>query len=111
MIERAPRLLLQILQNRLELFALELQEEKIRMKQQILFAVLGAALSFIGLAGLGILLVYLVPPAERVLVSFIITAVFIVAGFLLLFVARQLSRRHTPFEATLAMLNKDIYDT
>ncbi|MGM0541187.1 MAG: phage holin family protein [Pseudomonadota bacterium] len=111
MIERAPKLFLQILKNRLELLSLELQEERIRVKQQITFAVVGALLGVTSLIGLGILIVYLVPIADRVLAASIIVAVFIAAAVALLLVARRLSRQHTPFEATLATLDKDIYKT
>ncbi len=111
MIERAPKLFLQILKNRLELFSLELQEEKLRVNQQIALAVVGALLGVISLIGLGILIVYLVPTEIRVLAASIIIAVFIAAAAVLLVVAQRLSRQHTPFEATLAMLDKDIYKT
>lgn len=109
MIERAPKLLLQIVQNRIELFSLELQEEKLRLKLQIVAAGVGAILGVTGLIGLGILIVYLVPAPDRVLVASLVVAVFIVAAVVLLLVARGLSRRHTPFEATLATLDKDTY--
>ncbi len=109
MIERAPKLFLQILKNRLELFSLELQEEKVRFKRQIVFAVVGSVVGVTGLIGLGILTIFLVPTADRVLVASIIVALFILAAVVLLVVARGLSRRHTPFEATLATFDKDIY--
>jgi uncharacterized membrane protein YqjE len=111
MIERVPKLFLQIVKNRLELLSLELQEEKLRVKQQIALAVVGALLGVTGLIGLGILIVYLVPTEGRVLAASIIVAVFIAAAAVLLVVAQRLSRQHTPFEATLAMLDKDIYKT
>ena len=110
MIERAPKLFLQILQNRLKLISLELQEEELRLKRQIVLASVGSTLGFTGLIGLGILIVYLVPTAHRVLVASIIVAVFIVAAIVLLVVARGIARRHTPFESTLATLDKDIYN-
>lgn len=111
MIERVPKLFLQILKNRLELLSLELQEERIRVKQQIVLVTLGVLLAVTSLIGLAILIVYLVPIADRVLVAFIIIALLIAAAVVLLLVARRLSRRHTPFEATLATLNRDIYET
>jgi uncharacterized membrane protein YqjE len=111
MIERVPKLLLQIVQNRLDLFSLELQEEKIRLKQQIVLAVMGATLGVAGIIGLGILITYIVPSADRVLVASIVVGVFIVAALVLLLVARGISRRHKAFEATLATLDKDIYET
>jgi uncharacterized membrane protein YqjE len=111
MFERAPKLFLQIVQNRLELFSLELQEEKVRAKRQITLTTVGALLGVTGLIGLGILIVFLVPTAYRVLTASIIVAVFIAAAVVLLVVAWGFSRRHTPFEATLATLDKDIYTT
>jgi uncharacterized membrane protein YqjE len=111
MIERVPKLLLQIVQNRLDLFSLELQEEKIRLKQQIVLAVMGATLGVAGIIGLGILITYIVPSADRVLVASIVVGVFIVAALVMLLVARGISRRHKAFEATLATLDKDIYET
>ena len=111
MIERAPKLFLQILQNRLELLSLELQEEKVRVKRQIALAVVGAILGVTGLIGLGLLIMYLVPTAHRVLVGSIVVAAFIVAATVSMVVARGLSRRHTPFEGTLATFHKDIYKT
>ncbi|MDA3900210.1 MAG: phage holin family protein [Spirochaetes bacterium] len=109
MIERVPKLFLQILQNRLQLISLELQEEKIRFKRQMALSVVGAILGVTGLIGLGILIIYLVPTADRVLVASIIIAIFIITSVVLLVVVQGLSRRHTPFEATLATLDKDIY--
>lgn len=111
MIARAPKLFLQILQNRLKLFSVEMQEEKIRVKRQIALVVVGAMLGVTGLIGLGILIVFLVPTAIRVLVASIIVAVFIVAALVSLLVAWGLSHEHTPLEATLSTLDKDIYDT
>lgn len=111
MIERVPKLFLQILKNRLELFSLELKEERIRVKQQIMLVTLGVLLGVAGLIGLGILLVYVMPVADRVLVASIIIALFIIAALVVLLVARSLSNRHTPFEETLATLDKDIYSS
>ena len=111
MIVRAPKLFLQILQNRLELLSLELQEEKARFKRQLVLVGVGSMFGYTGLIGLGGLIVFLVPPADRVLVASIIVAVFIIAAVVLLVVARGLNRRHTPFEETLATLDKDIYKT
>lgn len=111
MIERVPKLFLQILKNRLELFSLELKEERIRVKQQIMLVTLGVLLGVAGLIGLGILLVYVMPVADRALVASIIIALFIIAALVVLLVARSLSNRHTPFEETLATLDKDIYSS
>ena len=111
MIERAPKLLLQIVKNRLELLSLELQEEKVRVTRQIALAVAGAMLGVSGLIGLGILVAFLVPIPDRVLAGSIIVAVLVTAAIVLLIVARGISRRHTPFEATLATFDKDIYKT
>lgn len=111
MIERVPKLFLQIFQNRLKLLSLELQEEKLRVKQQIVLAAVGSMLGFSGLLGLGILIVYMVPTADRVLVASIIVAVCITAAIMLLVIARGLALRHTPFEATLATLDKDVSET
>ena len=109
MIERAPKLLLQIVKNRLELLSLELREEKTRVKRQMAFAAVGVILGVTGLVGLGILITYLVPIADRILVASIVVAVFLTAAIVLLLVARVLASRHTPFEATIAALDKDIY--
>jgi uncharacterized membrane protein YqjE len=109
MIERIPKLFLQILHNRLELFTLELQEEKIRLHQSIVLTILGAFLGFTGIAGLGILIIWLVPPESRVLTASIVIAVFLITSLSLLAIARRRTRRHSPFESTLAMLDKDIY--
>lgn len=108
MIERAPILFLQILKNRLELLSLELQEEKIRLRRQIVLAAVGAMLGVTGLIGLGILIVYVVPSPDRILAASVVVAVFIVAAVAILLIARAFSRRHTPFEATLATFDKDI---
>ena len=108
MIERAPKLFLQILHNRIELLSLELQEEKVRLKRQIVLAGVGSMFGFTGFIGLGILIASIVPAAGRVLAGSIIVALFIIAAVVLLIVARGLSRQHTPFEATLATLDKDV---
>lgn len=97
------------MQNRIELLSLELQEERIRVKRQIALGTAGAMLGVTGLIGLGILIVYLMPAEERVFVATIVVALFIVTAIVLLLVAKALADRHTPFEATLATLNKDMY--
>ncbi|MDR9497748.1 MAG: phage holin family protein [Hydrogenovibrio sp.] len=111
MIERVPKLFLQILQNRFELLSLELQEERIRVQQQIALVTVGALLGVTSLIGLGILIVFLIPPADRVLAACIIIALYLFAAVVSLIIARRLTRQHTPFEATLATLDKDIENT
>jgi uncharacterized membrane protein YqjE len=111
MIERAPKLFLQILQNRFELLILELQEEKIRVARQIVLVIVGALLGVTGLIGLGMLIVYLTPPAYRVLAASLIVAAFIAAAVGSFVGVQRLACRHKPFEATLSALNKDISKT
>ena len=110
MIERAPKLFLQIVQNRIKLFSIELEEETIRVKREIALVIVGSILGMTGLIGICLLIVYLVPDEARVLVASIIVATFIIASLVILIIARRFAREHTPLEATLATLNKDIYD-
>lgn len=108
MIERIPELLLQIVQNRFELLSLELQEEKVRAIRLFVMAGIATTLGLIGLLGLGVLIVWLLPPDSRTWGALVLIAVILIASLVLSLMAIRTSRRHTPFEMTISTLKRDV---
>jgi len=100
--------LLALLQNRIELFAVELQEEKYRALQAVLWLSVGVILLFLGLAlAVGTLALWTwhcwgFPGLCG------LTGLLLVAGALVLGVMwKRLSSTATPFSGTLEELKKD----
>ncbi len=98
----------QILQDRLELLALELREAKIHLVQALFLACMGVVFSLFGLLLLILAVLYLLPPGWRLFgitgaaVASLLagTAVFIV-------LCRHLGRKPLAFAQSLAELKKD----
>lgn len=110
MIERIPKLLLQILQNRFELVSLEMQEEKVRLTRLIVLLLWAATLGLTAVLGLGVLIVWLVPDGARLWTAAGLIAAMLACSAMIALVARRQSRRHRPFEATVSTLQRDIQD-
>jgi uncharacterized membrane protein YqjE len=111
MIEKVPKLFLQMIRNRLELFSLELQEEKLFLGRQLMLTLIGVVLGLMGLFALSILIVFIVPYEHRIVVASVFVGMYLITAAVALIIATRLAKRHTPFESTLAALNKDIYNT
>jgi len=99
----------QVLQDRLELLALELREAKIRFIQALLLAYMGVAVTLLGLLLLILAGVYAMAPEWRVYGLAAVAMVCLISGavfFLLL--RRRLAKKPPAFAQSLAELKKDM---
>ena len=98
----------EILQDRLELLALELREAKIRFIQALLLVCMGMVFSLLGLLSLVLAAVYYLAPEWRLYGLVAVAAAGILVGaaaFIVL--ARRLKRKPLAFDQSLAELKKD----
>jgi len=98
----------EILQDRLELLALELREAKIRFVQALLLAWIGVIFSLLGLLLLVLAGVYVLAPEWRLYGLAVAAAASMLAGAAVFIVLRRhLERKPLAFDQTLAELKKD----
>ena len=99
----------QILEDRLELLALELREAKIRLVQAWLLSCMGVAFSMVGLLLLVLAGVYILPLESRIYGLLAAAVASLLAG-LVLFIAlsRHLGQKTLAFDQSLAELKKDM---
>ena len=98
----------QILEDRLQLLALEIREAKIRFVQALLLACMGVVFSLLGLQLLVLAGLYVLPPEWRLLGLVVMATVSIVAGVVVFIVlSRHLQRKTLAFDQSLAELKKD----
>lgn len=98
----------QILEDRLELLALELREAKIRFIQALLLACIGVVFSLLGLLLLILAGLYVLPPQWRLFGLAAAAMVSILVGVAVFIVlSRRLARRTLAFDQSLAELKKD----
>ncbi len=99
----------QILQDRLELLALELREAKIRLIQAWLLACMAMVFSLIGILLLVVSGMYVLPPEWRIYGLLAVALVSLMAG-LVIFMAlsRHLSQKPRAFDQSIAELKKDM---
>ena len=99
----------QILEDRLELLALEVREAKIRLVQALLLACVGVVFSIVGLLLLVLAGVYVLPPEWRVYGLVAAAAAGILAGVIVFIVlSRHLGRKPLAFDQSIAELKKDM---
>lgn len=97
-----------ILKCRLELMALELREDKIRIVQVLILAFLGTALILLGLLLLVAAAIYALPAEWRLAGLVLAALATLLAGWLALSALRQrLKVRHGVFAQSMAELEKD----
>ena len=98
----------QILQDRLELLALELREAKIRFVQAVLLVCMAVIFSLLGLLLLVMVSVYAMPAEWRLYGLAVAAAVSILAGTVaFMTLLRHLGRKPLAFDQTLTELKKD----
>ena len=98
----------QILQDRLELLALELREAKLRFVQAVLLVCMAVVFSLLGLLLLVMVCVYAMPPEWRLYGLAIAAAASILAGTIaFMALLRHLGRKPLAFDQTLTELKKD----
>ena len=98
----------QILQDRLELLALEVREAKIRFIQALLLTCMAVVFSLLGLLLLVMVFVYAMPPEWRFYALALVAAVSMTAGTaVFMILLRRLQRKPLAFDQSLAELKKD----
>ena len=99
----------QILEDRLELLALELRETKIRLVQAWLLACMGVVFSIAGLLLLVLAAVYILPPEWNIYGLVAAAFASLLAGVVLFIVLnRHLGQNPLAFGQSLAELKKDL---
>ena len=99
----------QILEDRLELLALELREAKIRLIQALLLACVGVVFSMLGLLLLVLAGVYVLPPELRIYGLIAVAVASILAGVIVFIIlSRHLGRKPLVVEQSIAELKKDM---
>jgi uncharacterized membrane protein YqjE len=99
----------QILEDRLELLALEVREAKIRLVQALLLACIGVVFSMVGLLLLVLAGVYVLPPELRMYGLVAAAATSILAGVIVfILLSRHLGRKPLAFDQSIAELKKDM---
>lgn len=100
--------LIEAVHTRLELAATEIEEERLRILQLLLWGGLSLFFIALGLVMLTFFVVLVFWETDRVLVTFLIAAFYLGIGAVLAFQARARARRKSKlFAATLAELDKD----
>jgi uncharacterized membrane protein YqjE len=107
-VKRVGESALALLHNRLQLFSVELQEEKLRVIQAVLWLCTGVILIFLGLAMAVGTVAMLVHACWGVMGLAGLTALLIVVGAIVLAVMwNRLKASGSPFSGTLQELKKD----
>ncbi len=99
---------LEIIQNRIELFGVELQEERCRLAALIVITAVGLILGTVGALVLTAAVVLAAPQEWRVSVALVVGAAYL-AGAALAFhrLHRRLKHSPPPFRETLGQIRKD----
>jgi uncharacterized membrane protein YqjE len=105
--KRLADLTLATAHNRVELFAVELQEEKCRLIQSLLLAAAAIALGVTALTLVTITVVVLFWENGRVPALCVLSGLFVVASFFVVRALNKLVARAPGFRSTLAELEKD----
>lgn len=108
MLKTIPRLFLNLIKNRIHIFSLELQEEKIRVIQLLALVIIGSILGITAIIGLGVLLIFLIPEENRILVASLVFLSFLLISLGCFVWIGKLIQKHPPFESTLGLLNQDL---
>jgi uncharacterized membrane protein YqjE len=98
----------QILQDRLELLALELREAKIRFIQAVLLVCMAVVFSLLGLLLLVLAALYVLPPEWRLYgLTFAAVASILAGTIAFIVLCRHLARKPLAFDQSLTELKKD----
>ncbi len=101
-------IVIQILEDRLALLALELREAKIRFVQALLLACMGVVFSLLGLLLLVQAGLYVLAPEWRIFGLLAVAMLSVLAGVIVFIIlSRHLERKTLAFDQSLAELKKD----
>lgn len=107
-LRRLASTLLEALHTRLELLATEIEEERLRILQMMLWGFVSLFFIALGVIMLTFFLVVLFWSTDRVLITFVIAAVYLAIGAALALYVRAKSRgKSRLFSVSLAELKKD----
>lgn len=95
-LRRLAATLIALLQTRLELLANELEEERVRLVQVLLWGCIALAFLLLGVVMLTLFVVVLFWDTHRVLVSGLLALTFIAIGLAAVAVALSFSTKHRP---------------
>lgn len=99
---------LALLQNRLQLFSVELQEEKFRAIQTLLWLAIGIILVFLGLAmGVGAVAVYVYTHWDIAGLAILTVLLLLLGAIVLGAMWNRLKTTERPFAGTIRELKKD----
>jgi uncharacterized membrane protein YqjE len=106
-LRRLPVILASVLRNRLELLAVEWQEERLQLFGTLLL--LGAILAFsvLALAMLTIVILIGVGPGHRLAAAGVLTGIYVAGALIATAVLRKRLRNWSAFDATRRELEKD----
>jgi len=108
-LRRLGKTALGMLQNRLELFALELQEEKCWLVTVLLWSVAAIFCGVLAITVITLTIVVLSPENARPYVLIGLSVVYLVLAVItILRLKRQLKDRPPPFEGSISELKKDL---
>jgi uncharacterized membrane protein YqjE len=99
--------LLDILKNRLELFGLELQEEKHRIVSLIIWSALAVLFLLLAIILGTFAVIYVLEGTGRTIALFAFTALYMAGALAALLVIRDKIRKGLPFSTTFSELKKD----
>ena len=107
-VRRVCESVLTLLHNRIELFAVELQEEKTRAVELLIFALAGVFLGVIAVIVVTFTIAFLLDEEARRIALIVFSVLYVSgsAGFFLA-VRSLLKNRPPPFSATIAEIKKD----
>ena len=107
-VRRVGHSLVALLQNRLELFSVELQQEKFRAVQVVLWLVAGGALVFLGLAmGVGAVGIFVYTRWGIAGLAGLTALLLALGGIVLAGLWNRLKTGERPFAGTIQELKKD----
>ena len=99
--------LLSILQNRLELIGLELQEEKHRLVSMLIWTALAILFLLLAIVLGTLAVIYVLEGTARTYALFAFTGLYLLAAFGALAAIRRRIRQGLPFAQSVAELKKD----
>jgi uncharacterized membrane protein YqjE len=97
-----------LLRNRVELFGVELQEQKLRLLRLMILGAVGVFLANLGLVMLTITVIFLAGPEARPLVLVGLTLLYLAAATIVFLILRkEIRSAPLPFGDTISELRKD----
>ncbi len=105
---RVVDIFLKMVENRLELFALEVREEKIHFIQLFVMATITIFLLILGFVTLTATLIFLLPSGSRLAGLIALSAIYLIAALVMVLVLwKRISDHPVPFTHSISELMRD----